>query len=549
MAYVHCATTGNDTTGDGSIGNPYATPSKVNTVLNSNDVAVFRSGTYTLTATLTLADSNCLWTGYPGETVIFDGLFTISSNLQNISFNELRFNNMGSSTAASQGYFTFGASTQRVQFLKCQFLKSSAFVRTILNTASSAISIISIVGCKFENTSSGSNYMNPLTHASAPTTLVLEDNYIINCSAMGMAFHNIIRNNIVVNANHSTTNSFLTSTTAISSASPYMWNIFNNTIINSKFIIHNSSTTLALDNVFLSSNVFDGTDIISNIGAGVLTFSGSFNKDNALVGSVSTTGVTLTGSITVANLAACLFYDTSINDYRIKITSPLHLGAGVIIGAKYVDPDAFYTSIPEAKVELGYPYKDRSLTNNKTGLLSGSGGETDVNKVLTTSSVVSGTINPNTVLDTNVNGTLPQSAVKASNGGTLPLNKIAPSQGGTYDGAESNDSLVAGDLKIGLSKNNLGSPIVGTYTGADRHSNPGQNNVKAGVTYKDNSLTDNQTGNRTDADPTKVLFSEPTYGAAGTEFTPSYVPSGGSSVETFNKTLLKSILGTGISKI
>lgn len=50
----------------------------------------------------------------------------------------------------------------------------------------------------------------------------------------------------------------------------------------------------------------------------------------------------------------------------------------------------------------------------------------------------------------------------------------------TYNG----DSIVAGELKTGVTKSVDGSDVVGTYTGADRWSDPGESNVRDGVTYE-----------------------------------------------------------------
>lgn len=46
MSYIYVSTTGNDTTGDGSAGNPYATPGKAGSVMAGGDVLRIRAGTY-----------------------------------------------------------------------------------------------------------------------------------------------------------------------------------------------------------------------------------------------------------------------------------------------------------------------------------------------------------------------------------------------------------------------------------------------------------------------------------------------------------------------
>lgn len=50
MADIYVATTGNDTTGDGSSGNPYASPGKAAGVASAGDAIHLKSGTYTLSS-------------------------------------------------------------------------------------------------------------------------------------------------------------------------------------------------------------------------------------------------------------------------------------------------------------------------------------------------------------------------------------------------------------------------------------------------------------------------------------------------------------------
>lgn len=79
----------------------------------------------------------------------------------------------------------------------------------------------------------------------------------------------------------------------------------------------------------------------------------------------------------------------------------------------------------------------------------------------------------------------------------------------------------AANTKIGVA---VDVADTGTYDGSDRWSDPLEINVKSGVAYKANSVTNNKTGNRTDASSANVLSGTGTYGANGTEFTPSYTP-------------------------
>lgn len=51
MADIYVATTGNDTTGDGSSGNPYASPGKAGSVHSGGDRILVKAGTYSITST------------------------------------------------------------------------------------------------------------------------------------------------------------------------------------------------------------------------------------------------------------------------------------------------------------------------------------------------------------------------------------------------------------------------------------------------------------------------------------------------------------------
>ena len=76
---IHVATTGNDTTGDGSIELPYATLQKAHDVAVAGNLIYVRGGTYTLTSTQTFTtDGNSgnriRLFAYPGESPVIDGI-------------------------------------------------------------------------------------------------------------------------------------------------------------------------------------------------------------------------------------------------------------------------------------------------------------------------------------------------------------------------------------------------------------------------------------------------------------------------------------------
>ncbi len=84
------ATTGNDTTGDGSIGNPWATIGKFHTAqANPGDTCYMRGGTYTFATRNVLTKDGTNGSpirlfAYPGETPLLDGInMTLQAGLEN----------------------------------------------------------------------------------------------------------------------------------------------------------------------------------------------------------------------------------------------------------------------------------------------------------------------------------------------------------------------------------------------------------------------------------------------------------------------------------
>jgi len=60
MATIYVATTGNDSTGNGTSGNPYATPGKAASVMAAGDTIDISAGTYTMTTTSTNVAGGCI---------------------------------------------------------------------------------------------------------------------------------------------------------------------------------------------------------------------------------------------------------------------------------------------------------------------------------------------------------------------------------------------------------------------------------------------------------------------------------------------------------
>jgi hypothetical protein len=121
MATYYIATTGNDTTGDGSSSNPWLTLQKFLDTSSDNDTLIVKDGTYTLTANVTIsqrtiqAENNGL--------AIFDGgsttkyIFVGSTN----TFTGLIFQNFHASSANNTGIFTYSGTFGTTYFQNCTF--------------------------------------------------------------------------------------------------------------------------------------------------------------------------------------------------------------------------------------------------------------------------------------------------------------------------------------------------------------------------------------------------------------------------------------------
>lgn len=229
------------------------------------------------------------------------------------------------------------------------------------------------------------------------------------------------------------------------------------------------TTTGSLDYVFYSSRIYRNIlykvrKMVNKGGTGLVAFSGLSVKENWIS---STTDLTLyTGINDITTETDPLFYSVGTNDYRIEMTSSCAKGIGgrtTSLGAYELDsPDTFFTSIPVAKVENAYAYKDKSRTNNKTG--TAVVGETDTTKVLTTSTAVVGQYVP--VAPANVRYLIPVGV-----GGSGLLNLPAES-----------------DVNYLVSYDNA------TKTGTKRDTSPALDKVVAGETWYSNSVL--QTGTR-----------------------------------------------------
>jgi hypothetical protein len=188
-----------------------------------------------------------------------------------------------------------------------------------------------------------------------------------------------------------------------------------------------------------------------------------------------------------------------------------------------------------SNVRTGQAYKSNSLTNNRTGTAA-IPVATDVKIGV----AIDATIGTYDGSDRHTDPGIAQVEL----GTVYKSNSLTNNRTGTSVGAPFNDLLSAGDLKTGVSKLNRNATVNGNYDGSDRHTDPGETNVKSGVAYKSNSLINNKTGNRTDAVASNVLTGSGTYGANGTELIPSYSPDFASPANVLTIDTTNNIAGT-----
>lgn len=129
MPTYYISPSGNDTTGNGSQGNPWATYSKFFTSSVAGDVCVMAAGTYTFSGGLTLTDRAII--GAPlannSPTTIFDGggaTVTTSPINGTVSISNVRFTNFVGPSTSNVGIFGFSNNLSIIKSITwsyCQF--------------------------------------------------------------------------------------------------------------------------------------------------------------------------------------------------------------------------------------------------------------------------------------------------------------------------------------------------------------------------------------------------------------------------------------------
>ena len=181
MATYYIATTGNDTTGNGSSGNPWATISKAFTSSADGDTIVCAAGTYTWVSqnfsTGRTVQGATLSNGLP--TTIFDGG---SGNIDwrwsgTMVFTNIMFQNLiNTSSKASVFYTNNSVSNKTATFTNCVFKTIkfySNFVTGGFNATSNTYAFVNCLFWNVYNTSGIGNYQGVFMDATGSGTITL----------------------------------------------------------------------------------------------------------------------------------------------------------------------------------------------------------------------------------------------------------------------------------------------------------------------------------------------------------------------------------------
>lgn len=191
MATYYIATTGNDTTGDGSSGNPWLTLAKFLSSSTSGDTCICGAGTYTF-ATATIA-SRTIYAASPSAPAIFNATGAVVWTVTSSTIRNCKFTNTGTTM------FTCNAATfEKCQFVDLIYINNNDGHALFSHTSVAANVNTSLIGCLIDNPTrhASSTFYLALFGFRGPTssTLTLTNN-IISIETMSAAFGLIGGNN------------------------------------------------------------------------------------------------------------------------------------------------------------------------------------------------------------------------------------------------------------------------------------------------------------------------------------------------------------------
>lgn len=137
MATIYISTLGNDSSGAGTVGNPYLTVTKGHAVATAGDTLSVAAGTYATPVTWTFTKNITVQgaTGYSNEpTTIFDGsyiMYTVTSPIT-VTFNDCKFINGtgGEGAVFDLDNTTTGGAGQTLNVTRCVFRNQSIVMDT-----------------------------------------------------------------------------------------------------------------------------------------------------------------------------------------------------------------------------------------------------------------------------------------------------------------------------------------------------------------------------------------------------------------------------------
>jgi len=303
-ATIYIATTGNDTTGDGSVGNPYLTLNKALTVASDGDEISCAAGTYDDDDITFPATNNITVTGNGIGSTIFDGdgdassserFMTISGSVTGVKIQDLTIQDMDVSDHGAGIYLTTSGTItiEDVVFDNCD-LKSSGDKGAGVYVSSSTTATIDRCLFKNNNTYNSSTSYGACIYTEGTTT-------IQNC----LMYDN--------NTNYSSTLNSGMIHNVTGTVNIYNCTITENTETGTyRADIYASSGTVTAKNCIIFNN--QGTDAFYRV-AGTSSFTYSLFE-------TGTSGtITLSNNITNSDVDP-LFKAASSDDFTISATSP-----------------------------------------------------------------------------------------------------------------------------------------------------------------------------------------------------------------------------------
>jgi hypothetical protein len=328
LTQYYVATTGNDSTGTGAIGNPWLTIAKAATVVVAGDTVNVLPGMYILTSQLTLTTSGTSGSPITYQSTVLWGAHLLGSNIAIGVSIEGDYNIFSGFdfTADNTCYYGILARKTFATVQRCRVhdynpvcssgggcgVGSNVFGGTYSGSHNDFISnLIFNIG----PTGSGCNFIHGV-YSTLPFDRIL-NNIVINCSARGINTYHAATNTQIINnfvaANRAAAGIIIAAETALGVNNNSV--VANNICINNTGYGINEGESTGVNNLYLNNCTFG----------------------NTIGGYLLNNGLTPTGSVTTDPLIANYQIDGSGN-YRPTKASPC-IGAGTATDMPATDFD------------------------------------------------------------------------------------------------------------------------------------------------------------------------------------------------------------------